>query len=173
MKVVSFIVLVSLTALATPALADVRPPPLRVVEDKTPPAARMWMWASVNAMKKADVELAGKLCDPRGYTTNLVGGSGNPLESLFAQGAKKGWHLVANFDQTKKLADDKGVILRTTVRNNDDNKILDEVYVLLIKTTDVDGATRWVALGAGEKLAQVEALAARFVEGKPLAPPAE
>lgn len=173
MKVVSFLVLVLLTGVATPALADLRPPPLRVVEDKTPPEARVWMLASVTAMKKADVELAAKLCDARGYDTNLVGGSGNPLSSLFAQGAKKGWHLVANFDQTKKVAGDRGVILRTSVRSNDDNDILDEVYVLLVKVTDDKGATQWLALGAGEKLDQVQALATRFVEGKPLAPPAE
>ncbi len=173
MKVVSFVVLVLLAGVATPALADLPPRPLRVVEDKTPPEARMWMLASVNAMKKADVELAAKLCDPRGYDTNLVGGSGNPLSSLFAQGAKKGWHLVANFDQTRKVGGDRGVILRTTVRSNDKNEILDEVYVLLIKTTDAEGATRWVALGSGEKLDQVDALATRFIEGKPLAPPAE
>ena len=44
--------------------------------------------------------------------------------------------------------------------------------MLLVKVK-VEGESRWVALGAGEKVADVEALGRRFLAGKPLAPPAE
>ncbi len=159
------------SSIPAPARADLRPPPLVRPQEKTPVEAKLWLAASVNAMKSNDMALAEKLCDPRGYRDNLVGGSGNPLESLFAQGGRKAWHLVADFDQSRRLRGNQGVILRATVRDNASGESLDEVYVLVIKSTDSEGVTRWLALGSGEDFAQVDALATRFMSGRPLAPP--
>jgi len=164
---------VAASSFVAPAFADVRPPPLARPQEKTPAAAKLWVMAAKNAMETGDLEHAAKLCDPRGFKDNLVGGSGNPVESLFTQGHRKGWHLVASYDDTRKLRGTLGVILRTTVVDNESGKTLDEVWVLLIKTTDAEGTTGWLALGAGEKLAQVDALAARFLANKPLAPEPE
>jgi|GEM_PF-3285284 len=169
---------VAISSSSPSARADVRPPPLAVPADTTPPAAKLWLAASINAMKSNDLELAAKLCDPRGYRDNLVGGSGNPLDSLFAQGARKGWHLVADHRLTRGVHGSsggtrEGVILRASVRDNKSGKSFDEIYLLLVKTTDAVGAKRWLALGAGEDRAQVDALAARFVNDQPLRPPVD
>lgn len=163
-------VLAAFAATSLPARADLRPPPIEFQRPKTPAAATFWLMASVNVMKSNDPALADKLCDPRGYHDNLVGGSGNPLASLFAQGGRKGWHLT-DIGTAKLLPGGKGAIVHASVRDNTSNASLDEVWLLLIKTTDADGAARWLALGAGEELAQVDALATRFVRGLPLAPP--
>lgn len=158
------------SSLVAPAFADVRPPPLVHPVEKTPAQAKAWLLAANAVMKSGDFEAAEKLCDPRGYKDNLVGGSGNELESLFKQGHRKAWHLAADYDQTRKLRGTLGVILRTTVVDNESGKELDEVWVLLVKIEDADKATHWLALGAGEELAQVDALAARYLAKQPLAP---
>lgn len=173
MKLVVAVILAVSSGVLAPARADLRPSrPIFVREFETPAEARRWVLASQAAMKSGEAERGKALCDERGWATNLVGGSGNTLESLFSQGARKGWRLVFDEDATRPVGEGAGVILRTSVRDNATEKNLDQVWVLLVKVK-VEGKSQWLALGAGEKLADVEALGRRFVAQKPLAPPAE
>lgn len=170
---VSVVLALSCGVLAPLARADLRPtPPIFVRGFETPAEARRWVLASQAAMKSGEGERGKPLCDERGWAKNLVGGSGNTLESLFSQGARKGWRLVFDENASRPVGDGAGVILRTSVRDNATEKNLDQVWVLLVKVK-VEGESRWLALGAGEKVADVEALGRRFLAGKPLAPPAE
>ena len=80
---------IAASSIPAPARADLRPPPLVRPQEKTPVEAKLLLASSVTAMKSNGIALADKLCDPRGYRDNLVGVSGNPLESLFAPGGSK------------------------------------------------------------------------------------
>jgi hypothetical protein len=166
--------LFALSMLVAPlAHADVRPPPLRPPADRTPAEARQWLVASAEAMKDKDMEHGARLCDPRGWAENLVGPSGTRLESLFSQGARKGWHLVGRFEDTRWLPAGRGVILKAVVEDDDSGRELDALHLLLVRVTDAGGAVRWLALGAGEKVEQVRALADRYLADQPLAPPSD
>lgn len=160
--------------LSTAAHADIRPPPLERPRPPVPAEVRIWFSAASAIMRGDDVTRAAELCDARGFLTNLVGGSGNTLESIFRQGHKKGWHLALDFDDVRLLAKGKGAIAHALVRDNATRESIDALWVLLIPAQAEEGGDgdRWVALGAGEKRAEVQALADRWRAGEPLAPPA-
>src|SRR5262245_17579796 len=89
---------------AAPAHADIGPPRIDIVPaPKMPRSVTRWAKNALAAMKDGDMARAQKLCDKRGWSENLVGGSGTTLESLFAQGAKKRWHLVLADDVERSL----------------------------------------------------------------------
>jgi len=169
MKIASLVALCLLgtAPLPAPAHADIGPPRI-APRTKVPADVRIWLSAATAAMKSGDLARAKVLCDPRGFGDNLVGSSGGTLESIFTQGAKKGWHLALDFDDVKLLPEGRGAIAHTFVRDNATRKDLDALWILLIPTDD-EG--RWVALGAGERRAEVQALADRWRAGDPLPPP--
>lgn len=171
MKIASLVALCLLgtAPLSAPAHADIGPPRI-APRIKVPADVRIWISAATAAMKSGDLARAKELCDPRGFGDNLVGGSGGTLESIFTQGAKKGWHLALDFDDVKLLPGGRGAIAHTWVRDNATRKDLDALWILLIPSADDEGP--WLALGAGEKRVEVQALADRWRAGEPLAPPA-
>jgi hypothetical protein len=166
-----FVVFLGLAVPTVAARADLRPPP-RVEPTPAYPIVHAWIAASVEAMKQQDRERAAALCDPRGYSDNLVGGSGTSLERLFSQGAKKRWHLrIDNATPPRTIGKNMGYIVHAFVVDNDSDERLDALYLLLV--TREAGGSHHLALGAGEELAQVEALVSRYLTGVPLAPPPE
>jgi hypothetical protein len=105
---------------------------------------------------------------PEGYRQNLVGGSGLPGRRVFKQGHRKGWVLRPDLSRLEGTGRGAPWIVPCDVWSHVKNRSVDHVDAALIWH---DG--RWVILGAGEKRAQVLALARRYLEKKPLAPPAE
>jgi hypothetical protein len=152
------------------ARADIRPPPLNPSKPKVPAEAKAWFSSAREAMKAQDIERAAELCDPRGFSDNLVGGSGNDLASLFAQGGRKGWHLEPSYGLAKRLPGDKALIVMARIRANADDSVLDTVHLLLVLAAVDGGEERWLALGAGEERPEVQALAERYLAKAPLAP---
>jgi hypothetical protein len=124
------------------------------------------------AMDKAltikNAKLFAKQWHPAGYTKNLVGGSGLPGRAVFRQGSRKGWFMKPNFAKLRGLPMRRGGpwIVPCDIWSRKRGRPVDKVWALLIYHNK-----RSVVLGAGEKLAQVEALGKRWVEKKPLAAP--
>lgn len=173
LAVPSLIASALLVAAPTSTRADLRPPPMPKGAPEVPAGARAWFDAAEAAMKDGDAARFAALCDPRGLTDNLVGGSGNPLESIFEQGTRKGWRLAIDpHDLPYILPGKKGVILRPVVVSDGHAKPLDRLYLLLVTSKDAAGKTVYRALGAGEDRDEVHALARRYLTGAPLSPPA-
>lgn len=175
MKIASLaaLCLLGTAPLTAPAHADISPPRIKPTRPKLPAEARIWFSAATSAMKLKDMTRAEALSDARGFRDNLVGGSGTTLESTFQQGAKKGWHLAPDFDDVRHLPGGRGVIAHAFVRDNASGESLDALWILLIpRAADGAGEGGWVALGAGEKRAEVQALADRLLADQPLGPPA-
>jgi hypothetical protein len=104
---------------------------------------------------------------PEGYAKNLVGGSGLPGQSVFKQGSRKQWYLKPDLKALKTTGRGAPYLVSCEIWSWKQSKAVDHVWAALIWY-----GKAWVILGAGEKLAQVEALARRYQEKKPLAPPA-
>jgi hypothetical protein len=105
---------------------------------------------------------------PESYTANLVGGSGLPGSAVYRQGTRKKWYLKPDLDALQTTGRGAPFIVPCDIWAWEKGKALDRVHAALI----YNGKT-WIILGAGEKLAQVQALARRWQEKKPLAPPRE
>ncbi|MBW2736357.1 MAG: hypothetical protein JRH20_28555 [Deltaproteobacteria bacterium] len=120
------------------------------------------------ALEKNNEKLFKKQWLPSSYAKNLVGGSGLPGQAVFKQGSRKGWYLKAQMKRIRSIPGQKGApwIVPTLIWSDAKKRALDEIFMLLIHRNK-----RWMVLGGGEKLSQVEALGRRYVNKKPLAPP--
>lgn len=105
---------------------------------------------------------------PDGYAKNLVGGSGLPGASVYRQGTRKQWYLKADLKALKTTGRGAPYLVPCDIWSWAKDKAVDHVWAALIWQ-----GKAWVILGAGEKLAEVEALARRFQEKKPLDPPSK
>jgi len=164
--VLALILVVSLTA---PAAADVPPPRLQRAHALTlvPKGIRNTLDELVAAMKQGDAAKAELQVDPRGWHTNLVGGSGQALADTVHEGTSDGWWLRIVPDSMVVLSS-KAYVLTCDVVRTKDGRVVDGVDVLFVS---IEGA--WKILGAGEKHVQVVALGQRFLQGTPLAPAPE
>ena len=119
------------------------------------------------SLEKKDEAAFEALVHPDGLAVNLVGGSGLSGASFFSQGSRKGWYLEADVDKmTSVQRGNKVWIVPCAVWSIDKKKAVDAVFAAVVYRD-----ARWVWLGAGEKRAEVEALARRFEAGEALAPP--
>ena len=100
-----------------------------------------------------------------GYVKNLVGGSGNTGESMFRQGSRKRWYPKPDLSQATVRPDGAVAIVRCKIWSWKNNAAVDAVDVVLVQANGT-----YVVLGAGEKRSEVDALAQRWVDKKPLAP---
>jgi hypothetical protein len=105
---------------------------------------------------------------PDGYAKNLVGGSGLPGASVFRQGSRKQWYLRPDLKALRTTGRGAPYLVPCDIWSWKQNRRVDHVWAALIWH-----GKAWVILGAGEKLEEVEALARRYQEKKPLAPPAK
>lgn len=103
-----------------------------------------------------------------GYASNLVGRSGLAGREVFEQGARKKWFLKPDLARTRVLGEGAARIVPCEVWAWERAKAVDKVDLLLVRDKDA-----WIVLGGGEKAKEVEALAARWLEKKPLPPPSE
>lgn len=151
------------------AHADIAPPRIEPYHppDTVPGAVKVVMTDLTKALEKSDEAAFKAHCDERGWETNLVGGSGGTVKSIFDQGARKRWGLVRH-GAGEAMAGGRVVIVPMDVKAFEGGKVLDQMFVLFVKA-DIG----WRVLGAGEKLDQVRALGHRVAEGAALAPPAE
>ena len=96
-----------------------------------------------------------------------MGGSGLPGKSVYRQGTRKGWYLKLQMAKLRGLPMRRGGpwIVPTLIWSDKKGKAVDMVYVLIVYKK------KWMILGGGERLAEVEALGKRWVDKKPLAPP--
>jgi hypothetical protein len=117
------------------------------------------------AIRGGDEALFKSQWHAEGYDKNLVGGSGNTGASMFKQGARKKWFPRPDAAKATILADGAAAIVGCDIWSWEQNKAVDRVDALVVKT-----ATGYVLLGAGEKRAQVDALAERWLKKQPLAP---
>ena len=117
------------------------------------------------ALRGGDEALFRSQWHADGYAKNLVGGSGNTGASMFKQGARKKWFPRPDAAKATVLADGAAVIVGCEIWSREQNKVVDRVDALVVKT-----ATGYVLLGAGEKRAQIDALAERWLKKQPLAP---
>jgi hypothetical protein len=118
------------------------------------------------ALRAADEPAFKAQWHPDGYDKNLVGGSGNTGASMFRQGSRKKWFPKPDLAKATTLASGDAVIVPCEIWSWDRNKAVDAVDALVVK---VKGT--YVMLGSGEKRAQVDALAERWLKKQPLAPP--
>lgn len=159
-------------ALAPSAHADLAPPRIQPLPKPTlPPKVKAWFTAARAAMKTGLAKEAEALCDTRGFELNLVGGDGTSLASLFAQGHRKRWHLRAELAGSKPAPGPKGsrqsaYIAKAEVIDDLNDQKLDSLFVLLVPGPN----DAYVALGASESRAPIEALAKRWQNGDPLPP---
>ena len=105
---------------------------------------------------------------PEGFDANLVGRGGLAGREVFAQGARKKWFLKPDLARARALGDGAARIVPCDVWAWERGKAVDKVELLLVRDKDA-----WLVLGGGEKAADVEALARRWLEKKPLPPPPE
>ncbi len=99
-----------------------------------------------------------------GYANNLVGGSGLAGYKVYKQGTRKKWYLKPDFSKMQTTGRGAPFLVSCDVWSWEKGKAVDHVWAALIWDK------QWVILGAGEKLPEVEALARRWQEKKPLAP---
>src|SRR5581483_1069456 len=102
------------------------------------------------------------------FEKNFVGGSGLAGMAVFGQGSRKKWFLKPDLAQAQILGEGAAVIIPCQVYAWEKEKTVDKVDLLLIKEKDA-----YRVLGGGEKRAQVDALAQRFLKKEPLDPPKE
>jgi hypothetical protein len=119
------------------------------------------------ALRDGDETAFSRGWHPRGYAENLVGGSGLPGRKVFKQGHRKGWVLRPDLLRLEGTGRGAPWIVPCVVWSHVKNRSVDHVHAALIWHEK-----RWVILGAGEKKAQVQALAQRYLEKRPLPPPA-
>jgi hypothetical protein len=100
---------------------------------------------------------------PEGFDANLVGRGGLAGREVFAQGARKKWVLKPDAARTRVLGEGAARIVPCAVWAWEQAKAVDKVDLLLVRDKDA-----WLVLGGGEKAAGVDALAARWLEKKPL-----
>lgn len=119
------------------------------------------------ALAKKDAKTFAKQWHPKGYAKNLVGGSGLAGRSVYRQGSRKGWYIKPDFSKLRGVPGRRGGpwIVPCAIWSTKRKRAVDKVWALMVWVEK-----RSVVLGAGEKLAQVEALGARWVAKKPLAP---
>jgi hypothetical protein len=117
------------------------------------------------AIRGSDEALFKSQWHAEGYAKNLVGGSGNTGASMFKQGARKKWFPRPDAAQATVLAEGAAAIVGCDIWSWEQNKAVDRVDALVVKT-----ATGYVLLGAGEKRAEIDALAERWLKKQPLAP---
>lgn len=118
------------------------------------------------ALKAADEPGFKRRWHPLGYTKNLVGGSGLAGRQVYSQGTKKGWALRPEMKTLRGVTRGEPWILRCDVWSWDKRKAVDSVWAV-VATHDGVGKV----IGAGEVLDEVEALARRWADKKPLEPP--
>lgn len=94
----------------------------------------------------------------QGFEKNLVGGSGLSGKEVFGQGSRKKWFLKPDLSKAKVLGDGAAVIVPCEVWAWEKEKAVDKVDLLLVQVKDA-----YVVLGGGEKRAEVENLAARWL----------
>lgn len=122
--------------------------------------------AMEKALREKNEQLFAKQWHPLGYQKNLVGGSGLAGRKVYRQGSRKGWFLKPNWKQLTSVDRSPPWIVPCEIWSWKKKRAVDKVWVVF------GGARRKVlVLGAGEKLAQVQALGRRYREKKPLAPP--
>jgi hypothetical protein len=117
------------------------------------------------ALRAADEALFKAQWYPEGYDKNLIGGSGNTGASMYRQGSRKKWFPRPDLAQATVLGNGEAAIVTCEIWSWEGNKAVDRVDMLVIK---VKGA--YLVLGGGEKRAQVDALASRWLNKQPLAP---
>jgi hypothetical protein len=135
-------------------------------DDGKSPAARAPFDAIEKALKAADEPAFKAQWHPDGYEKNLIGGSGNTGASMFRQGSRKKWFPKPDLAKATTLANGDAVIVPCEIWSWERNTAVDAVDALVVK---VKGT--YLVLGAGEKRAQVDALAERWLKKKSLAPP--
>lgn len=102
------------------------------------------------------------------WEKNLVGRSGLSGKEVLAQGTRKKWFLKPDLTRMLSLGEGAAVLVPCEVWNWEREKAVDKVDILLVKEKDA-----WKILGGGEKRAQVEALANRWLQKEPLEAPKE
>lgn len=98
-----------------------------------------------------------------GFEKNLVGGSGLAGKEVFSQGSRKKWFMKPDLAQAKPLGEGLAVIVPCEIFAWEKGRAVDKVDLLLVKEKD-----GYVVLGGGEKRAEVEALASRWLKKEPL-----
>lgn len=153
--------IVLLIALFAPATAaDPAPEPTAHEEAAVPLTPFDEMKAAFAERDMARFEAAWH---PKGWSTNLVGSSGLSGQGMAGQIKREGWMLRPDESTlAKHTAADVYVVRCDVVK---DDKAIDSVYAALGQHEG-----KWVVVGAGENLEEVNALAERLAEGKPLAP---
>ncbi|MEO8705474.1 MAG: hypothetical protein ABI867_35915 [Kofleriaceae bacterium] len=101
---------------------------------------------------------------PDGYTKNLIGGSGISGASVYAQGSRKSWYLKPDLAKLTVLAGGAVAIVGCDIWSWDKERAVDHVDAVIVKI-----GNEYVMLGGGEKRAEVDALAKRWIAKKPLA----
>ena len=156
----------SMAALVALAIATTSGP-ARASDPDTAGMARLF--ASLEkGIREASEALFKAGWHPEGYTRNFVGGSGLAGFKVYNQGTRKHWFLRPDLKALKTVGRGAPFIVPCDIWSWEKNKAVDHVWAALIWH-----GKAWVILGAGEKLAEVEALAKRYQEKKPLAPPAK
>ena len=122
------------------------------------------------ALRGADEPAYRAGWDPRGYADNLVGGSGIAGRRVFGQGTHKGWFFKPDLRRLIQAERGGPWIVSCDVWSWKKSRTVDHVWAVLLWHAE---SKAWRILGAGEKRAQVEALARRQKAGQPLAPPAK
>jgi len=102
-----------------------------------------------------------------GYRENLVGGSGLAGYKVFKQGSRKGWYLKPDMSKLRSIPGQRGApwIIPSKIWSPKKKRAVDAIFAMLIYHKK-----KWVMLGGGEKLKEVEALGQRYVSKKPLPP---
>lgn len=121
--------------------------------------------AAEKCIRANDAEGFGKLWHPEGLAKNLVGGSGLEGGSVLSQGSRKKWFPKADLAKTVVLGEGAAVLVPCAIWAWEKEKAVDHVVFLVVKDKDA-----WLLLGGGEKRAEVEALASRWLKKEPLAP---
>lgn len=120
------------------------------------------------ALQTKNAKLFQKQWHALGYKKNLVGTSGLAGKQVFKQGSRKGWFLQPEMGKLRSIPGQRGApwIVPSVIFSAKKKRAVDKVFALLIYKEK-----RWMLLGAGEKLAQVEALGKRYLDKKGLEPP--
>lgn len=108
------------------------------------------------ALRNQDEPLFQSQWRSDGYNNNLVGSSGLSGQQLFVQGSRKGWYLKPRLAEAVDHAG--AAIIPCDVWSDEQKRAVDEVYAAVVVENK-----QWLLLGAGEELAQVEAMVAHYL----------
>lgn len=115
-----------------------------------------------NSLRTGDSKQFEKLFLPEGFRHNLTGDSGQAGSAVLREATSESWTLVGRTNEALSSAENAAIV-PCSVMEMPDNRSLGTVYLAAVKP-----GKKWMLLGGGEDLTEVQSLVSRWVDKKTL-----